>query len=606
MLAFGLWAALLLFLPLFPSQDGPTHLLTGSLIFDLWQGEAPATEFYSWRSLQLTNQLCNITLGALLSLGLSVRVAEAVFHLLLLALLVAAWRPLLRRVGASPWALALVLLPFMGRVLHMGFYNFLLSVHLGLLAWTLRRPGPRNLRSDALFLMCLYAHPLGAASFLGLAGFERLLGLRRRQGWREILWLLPHALLLASIWSGNASGGMASYLTEWPDFFGATWIAYRDLPVPGPALLALRVALVLGLVVGVVLGWRTLGVSSKRCRVFLLLAATPALLGSGLFPDSVGEGDNVRIRAAYFCWILLLPALAPPLLSASLRWLEQVVLLLAITLFLTQAVADHRLATEQSQFLEQLPRPAAGQTLLMGHDVYNPPEQLGHLGLQALEPYPERGGALIAPARRPYFRPWLHLLDRWALEHELLSLMNHQAFYTHSPILHQQSPGHLARMAVEYCCSQVPLEPLAGAADLLLFANLPSGWLERERGRVPSSLLVKDSGSDWVLFAAAEAASAKKRLEAGFYHGKMPAMPVPPWPVTKAPASPRIEVLPKLRSSYAGRYFRAYLVDSKAKSFRSVKKTEFAPASGRFDAKGGTRVDRCELPPGHIFLLVPY
>lgn len=589
-----LWALYLLLLPLFPSQDGPTHLMSGGILFDCLSEREPASSYYFWRSGKLTNQLCTLGLGLLQEAGLGPRLAEGLWHLLLLALLVWTWKRMIARVQAVPSSALLLLLPFMGQVLHMGFYNFLAGVHLGLLAWTFRRPGFKNPWSDLLFVLALYAHPLGAACYLGLCVFDVLIDRRFQDLWT----LLPHTLVFFWVSSGNTGGKMGRTPFDFPDLLGHTWVSVTDRTA-----MLLSLPLLVLLVLALRRGWARLGPAGRRRRIQLLIAASIPMLASGIFPDLFGAATHLRIRAAYLAWVLLLLALAPIRRSEArpLLWLRQA-LVLALLGF--NFAADRSQAQELQAFLDRMPRPVARSTVLAGYDLYQAEVLPLMGGLQSFEPLQLRHNSILDLQSRLESNPWFHILDRWAHEEGLISLNDHQAMYAHSPLGHRKAPGQSWREGLEYKCSQLPLDQLVGAADVILFAHLEQDWSKLARPRLPRDLTVQAQGEDWVSFASAGDSRPETRLASPFFASELSRLPVA-WPIPRTEAGTRVHIGVKhFAEANAWFPFRVFVLDFEAKTFRPATKDEIWPTEGAYDGSATATFERIGTPAmGQLYLL---
>ena len=593
-LPLWIWLLYLVLLPVFPSQDGPTHLMSGGILYDCIADREPASSYYFWRSGKLTNQLCTLGLGLFGELGLGPRVAEGLWHLLLLGLLVWVWSRMLGRIEATTGSVLLVLLPFMGQVLHMGFYNFLAGVHLGMLAWTFRRPGWRNPACDLLFLLAVYAHPLGAATFLGLCGWDALI--QRR--WKDLPTLAPHAALFLWVSMGNTGGKMIPTPIDVPDLFGATWVPFKiDI------LLFVRLPLLLLLLLVLKQGWASLSTAARSRRLQLLVAGMVPLLATGFVPEIFGTATHLRIRAAYLGWILVLMTLAPMALPGG-RWLLGAVQALVLGLLATTFVADRQLADELETWMTDVAVPTRGATVLAGYDQYQSDFWPRVQGLLPVGDVPLPRNRILDIQSRLHFDPWLHIPDRWAHEHGALGLNDHQALYAHSPLGHRNPPSMSWREGIEYKCSQVSLEDLAGAARQILLSHLDPDWLKHAEARIPKSLRIVGQGRDWVLFESLGPRDPESRLARPFFTDELKNWPVP-WPILAHPTDGRIQCEPPFDKLNALRPFEAYVLDPDAGQFRLAGPGDIAPQVGIYDAQGGFLFESLSVPTRGQLVLMP-
>ncbi|MEZ5988158.1 MAG: hypothetical protein R3F30_03370 [Planctomycetota bacterium] len=624
-LPLAAWALFLLAVPFLPTQDGGAHVATGSMWWDCLLGRGPASLVYELHAGMATNVLSNLLLGGLQCVGLGPRLTEALFVLLLLALLVAAWRPLLRRAGAPPWAVALVLLPFGGQVLAMGFYNFMLGVHLGLLGFALR--GDRAFRpaGDALFVLALLAHPLGAATWLGLVGGRALLRALpgpwavggpvepRRQA-RVLVALLPHLLLLYWVTKvsagevvpdlGTTVGPDVEFARQWPDLLGAAFVPLRGEPaLPG---LLLRVALLALLAGRLVTCWRALPGDARRARLELALLALPPLVLSGLAPPILGPATHLRERAAYLAWLLLLPALAPvPAGGRVPRPVAGGVLVAGLGIPALVLPALFALARLQQDLLDRLPVPRRGAIVLAGFDQMTRDSLLrvmqpGGVVAEPVVPRDYRRYSVAWNRARLTFEPWLHLGYRWAHEGGAVNLNNHQAWYPHSPIRYRDPrdrPSLEFRNLLEYAARFFPVAAAGGLCDELLLMNLPEDWPTWLEPRLGASWRIDGRGPTFARLVAVDPPGVPHGhplLQGAIPHG---AAPVP----VRPNQGPTIDAGP----ARAHRRFAAFLVAPDLRRFEDAPPDLVAPPEGRFDADGRFRFTRLAPPAtGQGFLVL--
>ncbi|GEM_PF-3754812 len=587
-----LWAAHLFFLSLFPSQDGPSHLLTGQTLMDCFQGIQPTSSLYAWKVGQGTNQLSSFLLGFFLLLGMRPHEAESLFQLILLFLLLETGRRLLEKLRASPATLFLLLLPFAGRVLHWGFYNFMLSVFLGILAWTLRKPRARNLASDLCFLLALYAHPLGALTFFGLVTLSPL----GPQSLKRFLFILPHLLLFLWVSMGNLGGKpLLGYKPGFPQILGQLWILEKDSP-----LRLLSGIFLLSLLLVSVLQWKSFEPLVQTRRKRFLLGGLFLLLLTSLAPDKMHLVVELRLRAGFLGWILLLFALAPPsrIHPRTLAW----ILYGSATALLAFAMrVDHRLETQLKKELKALPPIQTHQSVLTGFHLYEPQTLLLVQGFHPEKSLSPQPGRLLSIEKEFPFNPWLHILDRWALQHGAVSVANHQSLYPHSP-LKRSFPFHRSwQDLLEYNCGLAPLEQLKGAARYILFANLDSDWLQYARPRIPKAFRIASSGRDWVLLKERD---WRPTLSSPFFKNPVSKVPLP-YVLPKDFSGGILELPQVLASKNADFPFQVFCLDSLRKTYRSPSPSEIQPNHGRFDGKGKTAFQGVHPKNKQRFILVP-
>ncbi|HEV3077009.1 MAG TPA: hypothetical protein VHB47_21480 [Thermoanaerobaculia bacterium] len=215
-----------------PSTDGPSHVYNAWLLGEL-AGPAPARllrAYYTINPQPVPNSLTHLALAALLWALPPAAAEKALLSAYVLLLAGALWY-LAGAVDRERAWLALLGLPFAwNMLLGYGFYNFLFSVPLLLLAlglwWRHRdRPGPGFAAAlVGLLLACYFAHILAAV--LALAGIGVLwLASWRRERWRghlvHLAILAPAAVL--PVWftmvrpGGPGYPSDASWQTLWSD-----------------------------------------------------------------------------------------------------------------------------------------------------------------------------------------------------------------------------------------------------------------------------------------------------------------------------------------------------------------------------------------------------
>jgi hypothetical protein len=393
-------ATLLLLVPAWtavrvPTLDGPCHLYNAFVMHHLHDPAYPLfARHFTLSFAPIPNWLIQALLYGLVGV-LPLAIAEKVLvSLYVVVFAAAAWAFAgCQERARAPWAF--LALPFVWtEITHYGFYNFVLSVPLALLAvalwWRWRdRLGWRQAAIlAALLLLTYFAHlvalgeALVAIAVLWLVDF----GPERRQGPALRRWLL-HPLLLAPqlvlplwyVWTHASEPAPA----EWPLPLRALYFA--DLGALfdvgfGAAQQLLHHGFALLLLVLAIATLRGLSPSAIRDYPFFLaaLAATAIYFGA---PGSVGEGLGVQQRLSLFPPLLLLPSLS---LRVGRR--TQAAVAVAIALLVAwQAAAltrAHRLAERSVDALlaALAPVPPDQRVLVIVHDHFATFERraLGH------------------------------------------------------------------------------------------------------------------------------------------------------------------------------------------------------------------------------------
>jgi hypothetical protein len=192
-------------LPLFPTQDGPMHLLYAQIIANLLTGSSRYAGYFALRHLLPPYSLPYYLLAAALPF-VSPLTAEKLLVSLILILLASGFRRFAHQLGDHSGFVSLGILPFcLHQSVIMGFYNYALALALTFWAaalW-LWASSTRQWNRWLLFLtvafLILITHPVPLAVLLVFVGLE--LFVRVAQRWRRspiaLAGLWPDALFLA-------------------------------------------------------------------------------------------------------------------------------------------------------------------------------------------------------------------------------------------------------------------------------------------------------------------------------------------------------------------------------------------------------------------------
>jgi hypothetical protein len=312
----------LLLLPLWtvprvPTADGPCHLYTAWILRHLHDPNQPLIANTFQAVIEpVPNWLIQVLLYMLLGL-MSPALAEKLllsFYVLLFA--GAAWY-FAGSVEPRRRIYAFLALPFAyNYTVHYGFYNFVISLPLMLIAigWWWRKRAHLHVFSIAginlLLLLCYFAHMVALTIALLTIGLIWLLDFERAQWRRWVLiplLLLPQVLLPSWYLLSHASKLRPN---PWPPAF--RWIYLKELLVlflfPQRFRVGLALATLFALLVVVTL------VRERRrespARYGFLIAALVAL---GLYffgPEGVGLGTILTPRLSLLPFLLVLPWLS--------------------------------------------------------------------------------------------------------------------------------------------------------------------------------------------------------------------------------------------------------------------------------------------------------
>ncbi|HEV8241697.1 MAG TPA: hypothetical protein VGS57_20200 [Thermoanaerobaculia bacterium] len=347
----------LLLLPLWtvprvPTVDGPCHLYNAWVMHHLDDAAQPAIGRHFHLDPQpVPNWLIQALLYALLAIAPAALAEKLLLTGYVLLFAAAAWwlagvQEPARRVNAF------LALPFVYTLLfHFGFYNFVFSVPLAMLAvgwWWRGRARPTwrwMLGLHALLLLCWFAH---AVSFTvaGLAIAVLWLASWEPARWR--LWLLHPLLLLPQLllplWFVRAHPGPPVKSLWTLDHSFRYLVDQRALFVfhagrwPGKALTVLFLLLAIATLLGELRTMRssdardappaksrvndsTAIAGRARERHAFLLVALAILLLYFFAPGGMAGGGILEPRLALFPFVLALPGLALPRLERGRDWM---------------------------------------------------------------------------------------------------------------------------------------------------------------------------------------------------------------------------------------------------------------------------------------------
>lgn len=432
--------------------DGYSHLYGARVLAWMWSGRPEVHADFSYNSFLLPNWLCALLLAALSS----VLASEMALKFLIVLVGIALTAGLYYCVDAGLYSrrqraqVIIVLLPFaLNTFLTLGFYGFLISCALCLFVLGLLiRHGlnmPLRLKwvTAALLLAAYFAHPIPVIVSLLFpwAFFLADAIIYRRDGWRRFAaalrrglfamwpWLPPACLI--PWYSLRLSKAHAAQAEAYSMAFNLT---HRTVALAGDNILSisptttvggLYMALLTVLLVGVLLGARTLFTENRLRFMALALLIVSTLVLFVTVPEQVGDGLFVSSRfLLQFAFFLVLLALTRGVLDARLLTLGSLLAALCVTGFageylmvsarLTPAVAEVRFV------MERIPRHS--RILIMGYRTAPTCDGLPLLKASS----PERHWALAG-----------------ALRNELIVLNDYQAAASHFP-LQYSSPRYAA------------------------------------------------------------------------------------------------------------------------------------------------------------------
>ncbi len=299
----------LLYFRFVPSNDGPTHVYNAAMLRLFWFAPGgPASNTFAWNTALPPNLLTHSALALLISV-LSPVTAERVLVLSYALLLPIAFRYFLRSVSSRTYGLEFLSLAFVySSHLHWGFYNFLFSLVLFLVAtgyWIHNRHNAsfRSIATLTFFSVLLYfSHPVGLIEFWIVCGaitvYERF---GEKGSWSGLKLLSPALLISGALYLHYSLARIPSpgEFTDWPTVRYAASLLLTFSPLASYSVwqrvIALAIPLLLFALAAVVL---------KRERFAALVNpyAFAAIITAGIVliaPSSTGGGTMLTPRLVY-------------------------------------------------------------------------------------------------------------------------------------------------------------------------------------------------------------------------------------------------------------------------------------------------------------------
>jgi hypothetical protein len=304
----------------FPTTDGPSHVYNAWILrqYGNTQHYPLFRQYYEidWRPIP--NWLSHAVL-ALLMFPFDPRTAEKVLVSGYVVLLAASARFLAGSIDPDRRWLAWLALPLVyNQLLHLGFYNFCLSVGFCLIAvgtwWRHRdRPGfDLAVKLNLLLLLCWFSHIVSLVVALASIGVLWLVTLKGRPLKRHLL----HVLILAPqvilpLWFVQAQGGGTTPAGTSTKGLWLSLLSFRVLYRFGREQVWIGIAMaVLFLVLTALTLVRR---NAWREEDGFLLAALLAVVFYFVSPEGIAGGLLMKSRLSLYPWLLLIPWLAPRL-----------------------------------------------------------------------------------------------------------------------------------------------------------------------------------------------------------------------------------------------------------------------------------------------------
>lgn len=407
----------------FPSQDGGSHLETASVLFH-YGGDSVFRQYYDLNLKLGPNWVVTVLLGGLM-LVTSPAVAEKIFVSGYVLLFAAGLRMALGAIRAeSRWLAGLGLLLVYNFPLHMGFYNFCLSLALLMVVlgvflsrhprWTILS----TLVMAGLSLLLYLCHPVSLVIGTAIIGVVAVWPWPERP-WRKprallapLLALLPALALLATFLTregSDLSGGASRREMRFDDFYFLLSFddAERKICL---ALFALFGACVLYRLVT----WMR---QPERARWASLAVATGVVFAIyALAPDKMAGGSLVKTRLTIYPFMALLLWLAA---GSYARWfkiaLQSAATVLLVVQLGTNAQRYRAVNRMLEVFYQSTPHLEPNSTLL--------PLDFDPWGT-------EKDGVLSIRVQ-----PFLHAAGRMSAAREAMTLLNQPGNTDYYPVI---------------------------------------------------------------------------------------------------------------------------------------------------------------------------
>jgi hypothetical protein len=325
------WLIITLILALLPlavvkyffTNDGPCHMYNAHVLFDIWLGGADFyRQFYEVSNRIDPNITDHLVLG-FLQLFLEPYMAEKLFQMAYVALLVVASYKLITFFNKKSGILVLCILPIVYPwSFAEGFYNYSFSLALMIYAmyffcaYGAQRTAYNWLRITVILIILYFCHPVGLALALIAFGLVMLIYTYGNTG----IWTQPERLtgnilsdiaavsipvllfLLKLFFNPNKTDLKIDYKPEyWTHFFeNEGMVVMGEVERPYTRALAI---IMLG--IGAVLLLYRLIQKDFKAYHFLLVMAVVALAAFLLFPDAAMGGWMLKPRLRYLPYVFL-------------------------------------------------------------------------------------------------------------------------------------------------------------------------------------------------------------------------------------------------------------------------------------------------------------
>ncbi len=334
------FCAYVLWLPVFPTEDGPIHLYFATILGDLLRHNSPLyAQYYVIQHLLPPYSLQYYMLIALMKL-VSAPAAEKIFVCVIIANFSFGFRYLATSIGRAGELISLLIVALLFNwPLGMGFENFSLS--LGAACWALglwtrlQNPTsghcPRALRSRFIFVILLFVmtltHAIPVTLTLGFAALDLALRWLSALCWKSQTARLPGVVDVITWLAGASTLGYIYFFTNkqrssqemhahivplaelihYAKLFGLAFFGGTSM---GSRLYhwALYLIFYIGLSLGARTAWKQLRLKNWSAQLSWFVAASMMIALQPFLPVDINGSHWFAERLLIFSWIALLAA----------------------------------------------------------------------------------------------------------------------------------------------------------------------------------------------------------------------------------------------------------------------------------------------------------
>ncbi|MEO8066867.1 MAG: hypothetical protein ABI599_04160 [Flavobacteriales bacterium] len=312
-------------MPVFLTQDGPSHLYNARILLELWSGDHTGlyAKFFSLNNTFSPNWTGNILLAGFLKFLSPIAAEKAIVSLYMIALPMAFRHAVRTLGGATPYLSSLIFLLTYNYHLVYGFFNFCLG--LAVLFWFvaalhrfMEQPTwKRGMGCALLLLLMLATHPVALLLGFVLLGCRTLQylitswkrGDRGPLAWRPVATTValagPALLLFLLFMPASTPDQPPLFENKWSGETVCALLRMDQLIVFGgnEGSLFRTVALLFAALLGFAL-WKNRKVSATTTGALLLALMTCCLSIHFFLTDQLAGGAYLTSRMALIAWVV--------------------------------------------------------------------------------------------------------------------------------------------------------------------------------------------------------------------------------------------------------------------------------------------------------------